>query len=328
MVKEDMIKHNTITNPLNAYLLIQRWTLEALGIYQKFPERSEKFMSSVNELNLGYEDLVKAVKSLLDLQTFYGLNSEDLAKGIIDGTTTRKELSALDLHTIGEEAFKMGGYDHLAKEYLQMTREMMSKGQHLGVEVSFEYLLMTLVTVYDRVEEYDAAIVILDGLIPQYQHAVELKQKKDLLLKKKLAFVKDRTSTIQREETLASQICQGKVTMSLEKQAALRCRFVFNSAYSKLLPAKAEEVNLDPYLVIFVDVLTDDEIVFLKTTSESKVDRKKLSIKSEQFMTTEYDENSDWLYDNDHKIVERISKKAAVSLITQRNLRKNFAVSN
>lgn len=67
-------------------------------------------------------------------------------------------------------------------------------------------------------------------------------------------------------------MCRNEVKLSSAKQALLKCKYVTNrSAFLSIAPLKLEEVSLDPYLVIYHDVLYDSEIITILKISKPKV---------------------------------------------------------
>lgn len=320
--EHEFMKRNVekyITNPLNAFMIIKRWTLEADVIAQRFPGRSDEFLKKVKEAaGIGYDDLSGAVEGLLRLQKIYRFKSEDLANGIIDGKKTRQEMNALDLFVIGEEGFKLNGYDVSVKEYLELSWDRIKHGG--GGEIPLESLQLRLITIYERLGEYEYAIDVLEDLILKFPRNIEFVQKRDEYLEKKPVigqldpedYVRNGVYTVAKEEILTGQVCRGDVAKTPEEEAELHCRYVANSAFSKLAPAKVEEANLKPYLVIFVDVLSKEEIHFLKHYSKAKIDRGKIMRNEERVTSNERIAKIGWLYDQEHEIIARISRRVEV----------------
>lgn len=68
------------------------------------------------------------------------------------------------------------------------------------------------------------------------------------------------------------QLCRNEVKVSSAKQATLKCKYVTNrSPFLKIAPLKLEEASLDPYLVIFHDVLYDSEIETIINEAKPRV---------------------------------------------------------
>lgn len=67
-------------------------------------------------------------------------------------------------------------------------------------------------------------------------------------------------------------LCRGDVTPTSKELAPLRCRYLTHtSAFLKIAPLKFEEVSLDPYIIVFHEVMYDKEIELIKLNSKYKV---------------------------------------------------------
>lgn len=74
------------------------------------------------------------------------------------------------------------------------------------------------------------------------------------------------------QRKLYEALCRGDADVSPKILAPLRCRYVTNnSPFLKIAPFKLEEVSLDPYIVVFHDVIYDVEIEMIKNHSKPKV---------------------------------------------------------
>lgn len=68
-----------------------------------------------------------------------------------------------------------------------------------------------------------------------------------------------------------SKACRDILKQSPELLAKLRCRYIGNTKFSKIAPFKAEEVNLEPYILLFHDVVYDSEINVIKELAKPMV---------------------------------------------------------
>ena len=319
---------NYITNPLNAFLLIKRATSEIELITERFPKESKDFLTNISEYLPSNEDLFGAAEGLIRLQVIYNLKSEDFANGIIDGSKLRSELSAHDLFVIGEEAYKINFNDYFVKEYLQLALSKVRKGLDTDKEVNVNSLLSTLCSSYNRTGDYVNAIAIAQDLIQRNPDDAQYIKLRETLIKDQAKYGTTRLVEIDpysdyikrdgkystiKENILYSQVCRGNLTKSPKELSALKCRFVSNSPFSKLAPFKIEEANLDPYLVLFIDILSDSEMEFLKGISKPNVKRastlqKDLTSK----VTSARVAQLAWHSDGQYEVTERISRRVEV----------------
>lgn len=71
---------------------------------------------------------------------------------------------------------------------------------------------------------------------------------------------------------LYEAVCRGEAKASPRQMAPFRCRYVTNkSPFLKIAPLKLEEISLDPYIVLYHDVMYDVEIDAIKSLSKPKV---------------------------------------------------------
>lgn len=76
------------------------------------------------------------------------------------------------------------------------------------------------------------------------------------------------------DEGQYSKLCRYEVKPSPAQLAPLRCRYVTNDiAFLKYGPLQMEEYNLDPYIVVYHNVMFDSEIEYLKAASRPIVCR-------------------------------------------------------
>lgn len=323
-----------ISNPLNAFLMIKRCTSNVELIEKRFPEESKGFLEKIKTLQPDNDDLIGAIEGLLRLQTVYGLKCFDLVKGVIDGEKTRADLTPHDLFVIGSEAFKLesNGYiesNYFAREYLFITWHQYKNGHDVDNEIDVSKLLIKLGETYNRTGDYFYALEYIDRLLERqpeqgfrdiramYQEAYDTHGRKKLIHHISPFdedFHKNGRFSLYKERIIYSQTCRGEFTKTPKEKAELKCRFLAKTPFSKLAPFKIEEANLDPYLIVYIDVLTDEEIEYLKELTRPKVSR----AMTFRFNATHAKSSSRvaqlaWHDDRDDAILRRISRRTEVS---------------
>lgn len=310
--------------------MIKRSTSEIKLIEKRFPDVLKEFLENIKSLQPEIDDLKGAVEGLIRLQTIYRLKSEDFANGVIDGKKTRADLTPHDLFVIGQVAYALEKKDFFVREYLRLALEKIKAGLDIDKEVNETMLLLILCGSYSRTGDYAKAIEYADILIANNPAEEGMK-----ILKKEIVenqakhgtrnlvdmnpYLDDYSKNGQfntfKEEILYSQVCRGAVEKSSKEKAALKCRYVSNSPFAKLAPFKVEEMNHDPYLVLFIDVLSDPEIEYLKSSSKSRIERATTIEKNlERKISDSRIAQFAWHHDKEHQIVKRISKRVEVSL--------------
>lgn len=315
-----------INNPLNAFSLIKRLVVDLKMIKKQFSEESRKSLDSLiaKGLEPTESDLAEAVESLLRLQTTYKLQAVDFANGIIAGEKTRPELTTHEMFVIASEAFKLADQDYFVQKYFNFVWNRIDLGLYNEKEVDERFVMLRLVTSYNRTGNYQKASDTIESLVtkyPEYKQLLEVKSFFDDNHKKfgssiisdpfSESFVKDGKFSSKKENILYYQACRESLNSSPKEDARLKCGYVhlYKSHFTRLAQFKIEEVNMNPYVVVFHDVLADSEIDFLKSVSKSKVRWAAKSSGSDVKIA-----KSAWLSrEGNHEIMKRISQRIEVS---------------
>lgn len=74
------------------------------------------------------------------------------------------------------------------------------------------------------------------------------------------------------ERRLYEMLCRNEIKLTPVEVAKLKCRYVTdNSPFLKIAPLKLEEAFLKPYIVIYHDVIYDEEIDVVKKMAKPRV---------------------------------------------------------
>lgn len=315
------------SNPLNAFLIIKRATTESNLIQKQFERTLEDFSNKMFLLTPQESELAGAVEGLTRLQVTYGLSSEDLANGIIDGTKYRDELKPHDLYVIADQLMLINRF-HLATEYLNLALKAFEDPKN-NDEYIETIVLLKLVEAHNATEQYKEVVTALDRILrinPDNEKVQLLKTdfELQLLMKPEVTddddvnensydskMEKNGEWSYFKEFMLYSGVCSGNIVSSDKEIALLRCRYISNSPFSKLARFKVEEASLQPYVVLFIDVVTDDEIEEIKRISKTKFVRAQIIVNG----TTDVEESNirvaklAWLTDVENEIVARLSRR-------------------
>lgn len=112
------------------------------------------------------------------------------------------------------------------------------------------------------------------------------------------------------ERQLYESLCRNEVKPDPKQQAKLHCRYVTNtSPFLKIAPLKLEEANLKPYIVLYHDVMYDNEIEVLKQMAKPRFRRATVqNHKTGELETANYRiSKSAWLRNDEHKFIEDIA---------------------
>lgn len=298
-----------VSNPLNAFLLVKRTTLDSQLINQQLSATSIEFLSKVSDLTSSQSELTGTVTGLARLQETYGLKSEDLANGIIDGIEYRDELTTNDLYDLGSELLN-ADKEVMAVEYLNLALQKLEEHPEKYLEL---LVLNQLTEAYNRTNEYEKAILIKDELLelePFNEIHLEDREIFQLLLDEQIDLEDDEYYKIlqHKELNLYRRVCSGTERQDVTELSRLHCRFVSNSFFSKLARFKIEEASLDPYIVVFIDVVSVDEIEELKRISKHTFTTAKI-VKDESSDVEIRLAKVAWYEDKDNEIVARLSRR-------------------
>lgn len=298
-----------VSNPLNAFLLVKRTTLDSKLINQQLLSTSAEFLSKVSDLTLSQNELTGTVIGLARLQETYGLKCEDLAKGIIDGVKYRDELTSHELYDLGSELLNADKED-LAIEYLNLALQRLKEYPEKYIEM---LTLSRLTDAYKRTNEYEEAILIIDEFLeldPLNKMHLEDKEIFQQLLDDQLELEDDEEYDLleHKEMILYRRVCSGIERQNVIELSRLHCRFFSNSFFSKLARFKIEEASLDPYIVVFIDVVSENEIEELKQISKLTFTTAKIG-QDESVDVEKRLAKVAWFEDEDNDIVARISRR-------------------
>lgn len=75
-------------------------------------------------------------------------------------------------------------------------------------------------------------------------------------------------------------LCRKGTQLSAKQVAPLRCRYVTNdSPFLKIGPVKVEEHSLNPYIVVYHDLIYDEEIEYIQEEAKPQVYCKQYIVK-------------------------------------------------
>jgi prolyl 4-hydroxylase len=270
-----------ISNPLNAFLLIKRLSLDVIHKIQQINEIAEKFDESTKSIRLPQSDFEGAVEGLTRLQIMYNLNSEDLAKGIIEDKKYRDDLTANELFSLGSELM-ISQRNSLSLSYLKLALDKNQKQQ----EMSDVTILESILENQNKSNDKKAMIKTLEKLLEILPERRDLEDKRLKLELEQLfaeedvdvetvdpAELKTGSYTHLKELKILIEACGGKQKRSAEETSKLHCRLISKSNFSKLTPFKVEEVYLNPYIAIYYDVISENEIEAFKSLSKINLAR-------------------------------------------------------
>lgn len=344
---------NLLANPINAYLYMKRFTLdwdkEVAPNFQSDPESAvHKKIEELKGYLPNYDDLRGAVTALLRLQDTYQLDTNQLAQGRIRSMMA-KQMSASDCFEIGKMTYNNDDYYHTT---LWMEKAMnlvaLEKNRTVQRMDILDYLAFSLY----KQGNVERALVLTNellALLPHHTRAQNNRKYYEKLLEEQRrkqyrrgedGGEEDKTEEPNKyterpldeyrksdEFQTYESLCRGENTHDYKLKHKLKCRYVHNNNPRLLLkPAKEEEVYLNPWIVIYHDVVSDKEIDTIKRIATPLLSRATVhNPRTGKLETAEYRvSKSAWLKDGDdpviHNVNNRISDITGLSMATAEEL--------
>lgn len=321
-----------IYNPLNAYLLIKRLTVNFELFEKQFDEEQLKQLrTNLEGILQNNEDLVGAVEGLLRLQKMYKLKSSDFAQGIVDGQKTRKAMKAHDLFVLGKETSKIEYENMLALQYLELAVETFKSQGNKDDDLDIKEACNLLAEVHMKTANYRAALNAIEYLLTideSDEKAQELKRQFSEGYKQygdsRIGVYNPFNDTYElnglynslKETYLFGKACRGELKNTPKVESQLKCRYHSASYFSLIGPFKMEEASLSPVRVsLFYDMLFDHEIEQLKLLTVSKLKVGTVVVGDKDVVVKNRVTKTAFVPDQDDKIVAKISKRVEVKTL-------------
>ncbi|CAD7090460.1 unnamed protein product [Hermetia illucens] len=325
-----------LANPINAYLLTKRLTsdwkqIENLMEYDVGTEFLDNITNFREVLKFPTdEDLNGAAVALMRLQDTYNLDTSSVARGELNGIQYSTEMTSNDCFELGRQSYMNGDYYH-TKLWMNeaMDRLQAEHNRTYYSEVSkadiLEYLAFSVYKEGDVATALNMTNELLQ-LMPDHERALGNKgyYEKEVAELQRKRKGDDGTSPFadisirlksnplvydESEKKLYEMLCRGELKPTPAQQRPLRCRYIsHNNPFLKLAPFKVEEANLDPYIVIFHEVIHDHEIEYVKKSAKPRFKRATVqNSKTGELETANYRiSKSAWLKDTEHPIIKNI----------------------
>lgn len=253
------------------------------------------------------EDLNGAAVALTRLQDTYNLETASLARGELNGVQYSSEMTVEECFELGRQMYMNRDFHHSIlwmREAMERLSGPQPRNRTTGTTKREDILEYLAFSMYKQ-GNVNAALVMTNELLeilPNHERANSNKgyyekELADLKSTKKLRG-DDGTGNVDAEAVqvesskahaaevvwpdpkvytdterqLYEKLCRGEVKPAPIQMAPLRCRYVsLNNPFLKLAPLRLEEANLSPYIVIYHNVISDEEIATVQNMSKPRV---------------------------------------------------------
>ncbi|XP_023036401.1 prolyl 4-hydroxylase subunit alpha-1 [Drosophila willistoni] len=251
-------------NPLNSFPLLRHlysdWDLlEEFIANQVGQEQIDFLKEKLSELPLP-KDLSAATEAIYRIELAYGVKPFDLAKGLIDGVQYDAKLSSLDCYVMATHHFRLGDYAK-ASQWLTVALSLMNPSD-MKINSVFKYqrtdVGLMLARCFLEMGSEREARYVLSKEVNMTTEEIDVKIKQ-------LQLVGDDSYQHQKyvpDHLLPegfNAICQSSHKPKPTKH--LYCRYnTTTTPFLRLAPFRMEELSLNPYMVAYHNVLSDEEI--------------------------------------------------------------------
>ncbi|XP_050346723.1 prolyl 4-hydroxylase subunit alpha-1 isoform X3 [Nymphalis io] len=297
------------------------------------------------------EDLTGAAQALTRLQETYHLDVNDLAEGILNGVIYSNNQSiAIFTSMKSDDCYELGRVLYNEKDYknalawMKLALEKYPEDDELynftDVDIleyiSFCYYLLgdirNALNWTSKLLKLDPSHERAKGNIPHYQDAL-FKRQSDHTTKLRGVSPGDTQDTGQptvetkeedekpkeptkyeKERKVYESLCRGEMEIPRAISKRLTCRYLTeNHPFLRLAPIKMEYVYLDPDIVVFHEVLNEDEIYEIMMMARPRFRRATVhDPKTGELVPAHYRiSKSAWLKDEEAPVVENLSRRIA-----------------
>ncbi|XP_067619710.1 prolyl 4-hydroxylase subunit alpha-1 isoform X2 [Eurosta solidaginis] len=328
-----------VSNPINAYLLTKRLTtdwrqVENLMAHDVGVDFLQNITDYRNVLKFpSDEDLNGAAVALMRLQDTYKLDTSSVARGMLNGIQYSTEMSSDDCFEMGRQSYVNYDYYHtilwMSEAMKRLDEEPQNQTQTFTRTDILEYLAFSTY----KEGNVEKALVMTNELLeltPDHERAKgnkEFYEKEIAVLKAERKVKGDDGSEstpvsdlpIEKGEPKKpfrykeyEMLCRGELKLTSDILRSLRCRYVTNNVpFLRLAPFKLEEAYLDPYIVIYHDVMYENELELVKKMARPRFRRATVqNAQTGELETAHYRiSKSAWIRTEEHKIVANIVQR-------------------
>ncbi|KAI8119596.1 Prolyl 4-hydroxylase subunit alpha-2 [Lucilia cuprina] len=262
-------------NPVNKYILTKRLTkdwekIENLMQYQE----GEDLLKKIEKHSVKENEFEGAIDGLLRLQDTYRLNTTDIAQGILKGISYNVSFNSRHCYDIGQRALATN-LTRLAHSWLKEALNKISTDSEIKLEkLDIELAVINAKYKLGDISGANQTYVDLINFYPDSERIAKLyveflgKSKNKTSIK--VDYSIDHEPPVIRFKKVNKSIlhkytCADLIRKTPSEERQLRCRYMTETnPFLRLAPIKLEEMNHDPLLVVFHDVISDQEIAIVK----------------------------------------------------------------
>ncbi|XP_024152697.1 prolyl 4-hydroxylase subunit alpha-1b isoform X2 [Oryzias melastigma] len=329
-------------HPVNAFKLMKRlnteWgNLESLVL----SDTTDGFISNLTIQRQYFptdEDQTGAAKALLRLQDTYKLDANTISTGDLPGVKHKNRMTVEDCYELGKVAYTEADYYHTELWMAQALRQL-EEGEESPLDkvTVLDYLSYAIYQQgeLERALDYTKKLLQLDpehqrakGNQKYFEYQLEKEEKKEKTTEKETEQQdrgkRDTTQTKKKksqktfslipERKKYEMLCRGEgIRMTPRRQSKLFCRYYDNKHNPKFVlgPVKQQDEWDRPYIVRYIDIISDEEIEKIKQLAKPRLRRATVhDPQTGKLTTAQYRvSKSAWLTSYEDPVVEKINQR-------------------
>ncbi|XP_041447702.1 prolyl 4-hydroxylase subunit alpha-2-like [Drosophila obscura] len=261
-----------LSNPLHSFRLIRHmhedWRQLEKFMRQPVGQDQINFLKEKAKEFPSKEDAEDATEAIYRIVRTYDVQPAHLVEGLIDGGQYNSSISAIDCFSLGTLHFQWGEYGK-AVQWLNYTFNLIEPDYYsvydvLEFQSSEVFILLARCFVeMDLEEEARSILMAHPTLAENSEHLLNL-------------YTNTRHVQVSEDKQPAlpdefNQICRSS---HQNKPSRLHCRYnATTTPFLRLAPLRMEELSLDPYIVVYHNVLSDAEIAEVERVAEPLLKR-------------------------------------------------------
>uniref|UniRef100_A0AAX7TZZ4 Prolyl 4-hydroxylase subunit alpha-1 n=1 Tax=Astatotilapia calliptera TaxID=8154 RepID=A0AAX7TZZ4_ASTCA len=314
-------------HPVNAFKLVKRLNTE-WGDLESLVLRDTTggFISNLTIQRQHFpndEDQTGAAKALIRLQDTYRLDANTISTGNLPGVKYKSHMTAEDCFELGKIAYSDADYYH-TELWMAQALKQLDEGEESTLDkvTVIDYLSYAIYQQgeMERAMEYTKRLIELDPEHPRgksnlkyFEFQLE-KQKKAAEEEKKKQKKSKKAFSLIPEREKYEMLCRGEgIKMTPRRQSRLFCRYYDNNRNPSLLlaPVKQQDEWDRPYIVRYLDIISDAEIERIKQLAKPRLRRATISNPITGVLeTASYRiSKSAWLTEYDDPMIEMINNR-------------------
>ncbi|KAH8384210.1 hypothetical protein KR200_002708, partial [Drosophila serrata] len=319
-------------SPVNKYLLNKRLTVDWQRV-ENLMETStgEKSLKRLQEVRIGKGELEGALDGILRLQFVYRLKAKDLANGILDGVNYGyTQLNSEHCVDIARLALR-DQHPRLAHSWLLEANERLTSSEE-SLELKPQILAMLV--------QAKAELGDLRGMNETYQELLQIQPASEEHRRNYESFLLaqgDKVShnesqiieehgPIPKEDEVVTPFqafcltCSGHWEPKPHELRDLRCGYLTEThPFLWIAPFKVEELNHDPLILLFHDVIYQSEIDAIKELTRNNLSRGQVTGLNSSSVSNVRTSQTSFIPVTAHKVLETIDKR--VGIMTDLNMK-------